>query len=483
MKNLLKITLSAGFLAAVLLYSGCKKDKQEPVDNNQQPVLNVGGDIIGMTDVISNLNISASDPDGDELEIKWNIIMAPAGSDAVITSTGLFTATFFTSIPGQYEAEVVASDGKGKSASGNITLYIGGVLPNSISSNTTYPDIFESEEYPDYYALKSFNSTAGVTFAPGVVIECGSDVRFWFSTNSAYLNAEGTSMKNIIFRGIDKVKGTWKTIHIASSNVNNKLNYVRIMHAGSSTVSSKKTALFVQSNTPSKISIRNTTITQSAGYGLCVDGDEAIFTAFSDNNFSDNDAAPMCIGASQLYSLDKTSVFTNNGVQAIEVNVGTSTSLHDNGTIPALSIPYYFYSDLLIYATVNFEPGVACYFNINKRIVVIQQSGILIADGTENQKIIFSGIEKNPGAWKGIEIDSPSTLNMINYGIVEYGGRSDGRKANIYLSGAPGAHLTITNSHISDSDTWGIFISSQNTSLTENNNTFSNNALGNIRYP
>jgi hypothetical protein len=480
MKKQLTTILAVFFVAALFFASGCKKDKDEPVsDNNNPPVLNVGADVTGMTDATSNLSVTASDPDGDALQITWNIIQSPSGSAAVITSTGMFTATFITSIPGLYKVEVVADDGKGKNATGILTLYIGGVLPNNISSNITYPNLFDNEDYPEYYALVSAQITAGVTLEPGVVIELGSDVRLWFTGNSAYLNAEGTSTKNIIFRGVDKVTGSWKTLHIASNNVNNKLNYVKILHAGSSDVSSQKTALFLQSNTSAQLSIRNTTISQSAGYAFYVDGNQGNLTAFSNNNFSNNEAAPMRVGASNLLMIDKNSTFTNNGIQAIEVSAGSALEFDDDGTIPALGIPYHFYSDLLISTKITFEPGVTCVFDQSKRLQVAQ-NGILIAEGTESQKIKFSGIDQIPGSWKGIEISSSSSGNKINYGIVEYGGSTAGRGANIYLFGSPGGQLTITNSHISDSQTWGISVAPGNASLTETNNTFSNNALGNI---
>ncbi|HEY9114027.1 MAG TPA: Ig-like domain-containing protein [Bacteroidales bacterium] len=482
MKNLTKTTLAACFVAVLLLWNGCKKDKDEPVsDNNNPPVLNVGADVTGMTDATSNLSVTASDPDGDALQITWNIIQSPVGSAAVITSTGMFTATFITSIPGLYKVEVVADDGKGKNATGILTLYIGGVLPNNISSNITYPNLFDNEDYPDYYALVSAQITAGVTLEPGVVIELGSDVRLWFTGNSAYLNAEGTSTKNITFRGVDKVNGSWKTLHIASNNVNNKLNYVKIHHAGSSETSNQKTALYLQSNTSAQLSIRNTTITQSGGYALYVDGDHGNISEFSNNNFNDNEAAPMRIGAPNLFALDKNSVFLNNGIQAIEVAApgNTANVFENSGTVPALSVPYHSLSSFTIESKVTFEPGVTCLFDQSLRILVTQ-SGTLIADGTESQKIKFSGINQAPGSWKGIELTS-SSENIINYGIVEYGGSTTGRSANIYLYGSPGAKLTITNSNISDSQTWGIWVAPGNAILNESNNTFSNNALGDIK--
>ena len=145
----------------------------------------------------------------------------------------------------------------------------------------------------------------------------------------------------------------------------------------------------------------------------------------------------MRIGVSQLYVLDKNSVFLNNGTQAIELAAGSATVFRDPGTVPALTVPYHFYTGVEIHAKVTFEPGVTCLFDQNLRILVTQ-SGSLIADGTETQKITFSGLNQSPGSWKGIEIDSPSSENIINYGIVDNGGSTAGRKANIYLYGNSG---------------------------------------------
>jgi hypothetical protein len=81
-----------------------------------------------------------------------------------------------------------------------------------------------------------------------------------------------------------------------------------------------------------------------------------------------------------------------------------------------------------------------------------------------------------------MEIASPSPLNLLNGVYISNGGDSGGRGANIYLFGSsPGSNLTITNSEISDSETWGIWATSGSVVLNESNNTFSNNASGNVR--
>ncbi len=95
-----------------------------------------------------------------------------------------------------------------------------------------------------------------------------------------------------------------------------------------------------------------------------------------------------------------------------------------------------------------------------------------------SEKITFSGIFASPGAWNGIELASASPENSIDHAIISYGGNSSGRDANIYMSNS--SKLSLTNSTISDSQTWGIFLAAGSPELTESNNTFSNNASGDI---
>jgi hypothetical protein len=181
--------------------------------------------------------------------------------------------------------------------------------------------------------------------------------------------------------------------------------------------------------------------------------------------------------------LDKNSVFTNNGIQAIEVASAGNTNARFNnaGTIPALSIPYHFYSSAELRTTVTFEAGVTCLFNSGLRLWVTSD-GAIIADGTPSNKIKFSGLTAAAGAWFGFEIASPSVQNLINHAEVSYGGSTGGRGANIYMFGSsPGAKLTITNSIISNSETYGIWTTSGSITLVDSGNTFSNNPSGNKR--
>lgn len=477
MKKLTKLLFSATLLASLLFYNSCKKDDPQAETDNKQPMLTVGPDIVGMTGVIYPMKVTASDADGDAIKLTWKLIESAVGSKPKISEISTTSSSFTADIAGKYKVEVTASDEKGKAASGTITLYIGGVLPNSIDNNTTYPDLFENEGYPEYYVLRNTQVTAGITLEPGVVIEYAADAGLWFNGNKAFLDARGYAAKNIIFRGVDKVKGSWKAIHISSNNLNNKLDFVQILHAGSSKISNQKAALVLQSNTNSQVSITNTLISQSGGYGLYVDGGEGNITAFANNNFSDNEAAPIRFGAENMYVLDKNSVYKNNGIQAIEIASGTNAYFTNPGTVSYSGLSFHLYSNLVLSTIVTFESGVTCLFNSGLRLSVVTY-GTIIANGNSANPITFAGINQGLGSWYGMEIGSTSSGNLINYTKVDYGGNSSGRKANIYMHNP--SKLILTNSTISNSQTWGVFKASGSTDLTQSNNTFTNNPSGNI---
>lgn len=481
MKTHAKHFLNATILAALMTFNACSDD--DPAPDNNAPTLQVGDDIIGRTGTASNITIVANDPDGDPFDITWTIIESPAGSAPVLDNTSATNASFTTNIAGFYRIEIEVEDSRGAVVSGIKNLYIGGVLPTVINTDTTYPDLFEDESIPDYYGPSSIQAKAGITLEAGVVIEFGADVNLWINGDPAYLHAEGSSSKKIIFRGGDAVKGSWRGISFRSTNVNNRLIHVNILHAGSTVMGGQKTAIYVQSNVDARVVIQQSSITQTAGYGLFIDGNNGLIPDYSTNNISNNDAAPVRLGARGLVSLDKNSTYTDNGIQAIEVVAPGNTNVRFNeaGTIPALPIPYHWYSSAELRSNITFEEGASSFFNAGLRLWVTAD-GALIADGSTENKITFSALTQLPGSWEGIEVGSPSNLNHIDHGIISYGGNPSGRGANIYMVGAgAGSQLTLTNSSVSDSQTYGILTAAGSVTLTENGNTFSNNSSGNIK--
>src|SRR6056297_363398 len=158
-------------------------------EDNQQPVIDVGDDLIGMTGETTDLNVTVNDPDGDAFQITWNVIESPSGATPEIVNTSNTLATFLTEEAGIYKLEVVVEDGKGGTASDMITLYISGALPRSIDETTVYPNVFDDASIPDYFAMENVTINARVTFEPGVIVESESNVYIHVAGSSAALTA------------------------------------------------------------------------------------------------------------------------------------------------------------------------------------------------------------------------------------------------------------------------------------------------------
>ena len=73
-------------MASMLFFNSCEKDDPEP--DGQKPTLEVGTDIIGMTGVTYPINVTVSDPDGNDITLTWKVITSPVGSTAVIKEIG-----------------------------------------------------------------------------------------------------------------------------------------------------------------------------------------------------------------------------------------------------------------------------------------------------------------------------------------------------------------------------------------------------------
>lgn len=158
---------------------------------------------------------------------------------------------------------------------------------------------------------------------------------------------------------------------------------------------------------------------------------------------------------------------------------GTATDFNTSGTVVFAGLPYHVYSSFHLKADVTFESGVTCRFDKGLRMGINADAAIIaIAD---SDPITFEGLVAAQGAWVGITIQSPSPLNKMDGVIIRHGGDVNGLGGNIHLFGStPGSQLTIVNSTISDSETWGIHSSPGDANLTQNNNTFFNNKLGDI---
>ncbi len=116
----------------------------------------------------------------------------------------------------------------------------------------------------------------------------------------------------------------------------------------------------------------------------------------------------------------------------------------------------------------------------------ISSSGKLTINGTAQETVLLTGVEKKPGFWKGIGFDSSPTRHVISHAIIEYGGNASHHSglnegANIALEENV---LEMTYTTIRHSGLWGLYIESGSSSLPNfSSNIFASNADGSAYVP
>ena len=104
-KGFVLIVLAAGFG----LFSGCSSETAGP---NRPPVAVAGPDrVVTVFDPVALDAAGSFDPDGDNLEYQWDVVVRPPGARAVITNRLLRKAQLMPDLPGEWVIRLTVSDG------------------------------------------------------------------------------------------------------------------------------------------------------------------------------------------------------------------------------------------------------------------------------------------------------------------------------------------------------------------------------------
>jgi len=124
--------------------------------------------------------------------------------------------------------------------------------------------------------------------------------------------------------------------------------------------------------------------------------------------------------------------------------------------------------------TLTIAPGVIVEFESDRGMDI---NGALIADGTASDNIIFTGVTKEKGFWRGIAFYSPNVNNLLNHVTVEYGGSSSigFGLPEVNVGVENGDKLKVTNSSFNGSTGYGLFFESGSEIEEFSNNSFSDN--------
>ncbi|WP_266365869.1 right-handed parallel beta-helix repeat-containing protein [Tellurirhabdus rosea] len=114
-----------------------------------------------------------------------------------------------------------------------------------------------------------FAVTTGWKIAPGVTIELNRDAVIRVNSDG-YLIAKGTNTEKITFTGADRTAAYWRGIICYSSDSKNAVENAEVNNAGSIAIVSGKKAAIAVYGTRATMSIKNTRISGSGGYGVFV---------------------------------------------------------------------------------------------------------------------------------------------------------------------------------------------------------------------
>ncbi len=311
---------------------------------------------------------------------------------------------------------------------------------------------------------------SGVQLSPGVTIEFEADKGLYVRNGYGYLIAKGTAAKPITFTGKAKSNGYWKGIMIASSSSNNEFDYVNVSYGGSSSFynfdAHIKTNIGVYGKVDASsgyaspsLTITNSNITHSGGYGLYMDKGSSYLADFSKNRFSSNAGAALYIGASQINKLDKDSRFnSSNGYNGVETEGTIAQSEELVWPTVQGGLLVHVVGDLVINSGVKIltQPGAPLVFEFAQdKALYVQSQGYLIAKGLTESGLYFKGKTTEPGSWNGIRIVSNSSLNELNRVKVMHGGAGTAGyhgRANVAVKGT----AKVVDSAISHSASYGI---------------------------
>jgi hypothetical protein len=464
MKNLTHYLLLA---LTIIIFHACKEDEDHGLKAD------AGEDRQEEVGRIVNLNAEAStDQQGTGFDSQWQFVSIPSGSDATIENADSSAASFVPDVQGDYVIRLTISNSIGSSSDQVVITAIASAameIGGSYNEPLHLTNIVDRADSPDYIVTSNISMSARLIIDPGVRIEVTSDKLIRITTNGI-VEINGTESEPVVITGTTNLPGFWRGINVESNNLENKATYLQISASGSSTISSgrPKTAIHIENGS---LSISHSTITKNDGFGVSVHQPTARLQ-MENNEFSENQAGAMAITAAQIKDIDSETRFNSQEIliSGSNINLGTDHiwPAASNGT-------YRFTSQLSISDNVTIQEGAQMVFDNDVLLRFINQSSLKVM-GTADNQVVFKGKIQQPGAWRGIMIETPNLENTIKHARFAHAGHSNllsgYGKAAIGLSS--GARANFSNVHFDEIDGFGIYLRYDNSRITTNSLSFGN---------
>lgn len=345
---------------------------------------------------------------------------------------------------------------------------------DAIDVSTTWSNINDKGDGIDYKLDCRLVVNSKLIIEAGTLIECGAGGGIVIEENGS-IEIRGTASEKVLIRstGNSSVRGSWDGIMIYSNNVDNRIEHADISGGGANRFDSNGDLGTVIVSNNARLRISNTTIRNSAAYGLNVLRDGA--ATMTANSFSNN-ATPICVYADQAHQIDPASSYTDNDNQVVEVAINDISSIV---TWRSLPVPYRVLQRQFtqIYVAQNggltIEAGADIQFGADCGIRS-SESAYIKTLGTATQGVTLRGLSDVAGSWQGIYFQTNSVENQMRYTTITGGGSSGFTSNNYHASVVvgPNSALNISDCTISKGAACGFYVDTYFTNVTSSNITY-----------
>ncbi len=362
-----------------------------------------------------------------------------------------------------------------------------GTIDADIDEDTVLTDRVEASGEVDYRVTKdTWFINAGLVVEPGVVIAFDPGVTVEIEYDDGYLEARCTLEKPCVFTSTEATAGAWGGLVFNSEDVRNVLSYCVIEYAGGAelnlgSVDRSAVAVVDFAGRVGKLSITNTVIQDSAGYGLFLDVG-ADLVDFAVNVIDRTADAPVRAGLEHVALLDRASTYRGDDFDGVEVAGGVlETSEAQTWRFLGEGVHHWLPDDVRLDAGLVLEPGVTLEMGGAVELRVDYDNGFLQALGTVDAPISFVGEEPIAGLWKGILVNSEDARNQLDHVVLSDAGGGDFdrnvQRANLAVVDFAGrqGRVEVTNSVVANSAGCGLATDGE-AAFTESDNTFVDNA-------
>ncbi len=369
---------------------------------------------------------------------------------------------------------------------------IGGLYQTDLHliNRNTDPDL------ADYYVDETITmENAGFIVDPGVVIEFAPNTRFQLGrysegfSDAGYINADGTALEPIVFRGTENISGSWNGIMVGCSSydIRNNMNHCIIENAGG--VNSYAIRIEDCTNgSAGLLSLTNSTIRNTLGNGLESEGD-GVINQFSNNIFISNSGAAIKLNVEEFSHIDSGTRFDSNGINGVisteNVYSGRINNEEEHVWDNLNGGAYYINTFARIYnGSLTINPGVEIIMGSTAGLAS-DENAYISAVGTLNERIVIRGEFPTIPSWKGIFIYSKNSPNTFEYCQVSEAG-VEGHGAfhlDSPYTNCCGYTASIEQCIIQNNGACGIYTDEDNLSyLTYEGNSFDSNSGAPICY-